>query len=197
MVLTDPGRVTPWVSGKGWMRGGPQRSEWPTSREERAPNALAGGRVVRDEYNLAKGHAMHDRIAVPGTPAWLPGGTPAAPGSGQLAFISLAKGSHLISPRFSEISAARLPIAGNSCDSRLIRRCRPVASSPAGHGTSPVTPRTPGGGRHGPDGAGRHLAKPVEGDRRGDRRPNGCQRDVRGRQRDLGELSGARPSMVA
>jgi hypothetical protein len=26
----------------------------------------------------------------------------------------------------------------------------------------PVTPRTPGGGRHGPDGAGRHLAKPVE-----------------------------------
>jgi hypothetical protein len=93
MMLMDPGRVTPWVSGKGWMRGGPQRSGWPTSREERASNAPAGGRVVRDEYNLANGHAMRDRDPVNARVAV--GGTPAAPGSGQLAFISPAKGSHL------------------------------------------------------------------------------------------------------
>ena len=103
----------PWVGCKGRMRGGPQRSQWPTSRENRAVTAPAGGRVVRDEFNLAKGHVMRDRIAI----AWPPGGTPAAPGSGQLAFISLAKGSHLIPPRLSEISAARLSIIGN----RLLR----------------------------------------------------------------------------
>jgi hypothetical protein len=134
-VLTGSGRVTPWVGCKGRMRGGPQRSQWPTSRENRAVTAPAGGRVVRDEFNSAKGHVMRDRIAVPRTLAWPPGGTPAAPGSGQLAFISLAKGSHLISPRLNKISAARLSIIGN----RLLRLAAesalpPLASSPAGHG---------------------------------------------------------------
>jgi len=105
------------VGCKGRMRGGPQRSEWPASREDRAVTALAGGRVVRDEYSLDKGHAMRDRIAVPETPAWPPGGTPAT-GSGQLAFISLAKGSHLISLRFSEISAACSPITGSRLHTR-------------------------------------------------------------------------------
>ena len=50
---------------KGWMRGGPQRSEWSAARENRAVPLRPAEGVVRDEYNLAKGLVMRDRIAVP------------------------------------------------------------------------------------------------------------------------------------
>jgi hypothetical protein len=65
MVLTGSEAGNAWVGCKGWMRGGPRRSEGRCRGRNRAVTALACGRVVRDEYNLDTGHAVRDRIAVP------------------------------------------------------------------------------------------------------------------------------------
>jgi len=51
---------------------------------------------MRDEYNLKQGHVMLDRIVVHERSRGR-AGTPAAPGSGRLAFVSLVNGSHSIS----------------------------------------------------------------------------------------------------
>ena len=79
---------------KGRMRGGPRRSGQLTPRSGRAGPAE---RVVRDEYNLKQGHVMLDRIVVLERSRGRRAGTPAAPGSGRLAFIPLVKGLHSIS----------------------------------------------------------------------------------------------------
>src|SRR5689334_4691090 len=65
------------------MRGGPRRSGQLTPYSGRAGPAE---RVMRDEYTLKQGHVMLDRIVVHERSRGRRAGTPAAPGSGRLAF---------------------------------------------------------------------------------------------------------------
>jgi hypothetical protein len=143
---------------------------------------------VRDEYNLKQGHVMLDRIAVDERSRGRRAGTPAAPGSGRLAFFASQRAAFNFT---RSVLAGYLP---DTCRSPAISRQEIAGESPAFGGQMiqpvgsvfplrlaaeapppsssilsnrsrfpPVTLKTPGDGRHSPDGAGRHLAKLVEG----------------------------------
>jgi len=63
LLLTDPGWATPWVGCKGRTRGGPQGPGGRRRGNVARMTTRPGGWVVRDVYNLTKGHVMRDCFA--------------------------------------------------------------------------------------------------------------------------------------